>query len=123
MKMHFVPLTALMLAGCGEQQLQVQTNGVVGSCKANALPGVTVILHKPDGSVLQQHQTGPDGKLDVQWPDEARHVTLAYLDSKQSAQLHSIVDFPGDKPVSLISLYQVHLKRRYKPLVAANQFS
>lgn len=95
MKMHFVPLTALMLAGCGEQQLQVQTNGVVGSCKANALPGVTVILHKPDGSVLQQHQTGPDGKLDVQWPDEARHVTLAYLDSKQSAQLHSIVDFPG----------------------------
>ncbi len=95
MKILAGAFTCLLLAGCGEQQLQVQTNGISGSCKANALPGVTVILHKPDGSILQQHQTGADGKLDVAWPDEARHLTLAYLDNKQSAQLHTIVDFTG----------------------------
>lgn len=56
------------------------------------LAGLTVLVHKDDGKILQTHQTGADGKLSVDWPADAKHVTLLHRNSDGDYDLESYYD-------------------------------
>jgi hypothetical protein len=36
-----------------------------------------IILHRQDGSILSQSKSGDDGKINLDWPAEAKHITIA----------------------------------------------
>lgn len=39
--------------------------------------GVDIIVHNADGKIIATYQTNEAGKLDIEWPQEAKHVSIA----------------------------------------------
>lgn len=108
-------LLMLALAGCGgssgdsvttvggntgqgslqqPKKLTLDAKQISNSCRGRREPlaGVTVLIHKDDGKILQTHQTAADGKLSVDWPVDAKHVTILYRDSEGRYTLDSFYD-------------------------------
>lgn len=74
-----------------QPKLTINAKQYSSSCgmRREPLAGLTVLVHKDDGKILQTHQTAADGKLSVDWPSDARHVTLVHRTSTGRYQLQS----------------------------------
>lgn len=75
-------------------KLTINAEHYSSSCskRREPLAGLTVLLHKDDGKILQTYQTAADGKLSVDWPGDARHVTLVHRNSAGKYSLSSFYD-------------------------------
>lgn len=76
------------------KKLTIDAKQYSNSCRVRREPlaGLTVLIHKDDGKILQTHQTAADGKLSVDWPVDAKHVTMIYRNSEGNYVLDSLYD-------------------------------
>lgn len=117
-KICFLALTMLSLAGCGggtdsgvsgqsgngsgqggtqvivSPKLTLTAVQFASSCRAQELPlaGLTVQLHRGDCKILKTLTTDSRGQLDVEWPAEAKHVSLIQRRMDGSIFVESSVD-------------------------------
>ncbi len=64
------------------------------SCRAQELPlsGLTVQIHRGDGKIVKTLATDSRGQLDVEWPAEAKHVSMIQRRMDGSIFVESSVD-------------------------------
>ncbi|MCG9738125.1 hypothetical protein L1D32_08150 [Shewanella insulae] len=90
-------LSGIVLTACGGGSDETDNNQnsttpaahIVGEFKTTATQcgysvantDVTLVVHKADGSVLSQHQVDDQGKFDILWPNEAKHLTTVWQDN------------------------------------------
>lgn len=87
-------VSLVLLSGCDNDHLQLETRQIATLCaQQQPLAQVDVVLHNADGSVLSQHRTDESGKLDIEWPDGATHLTVAW--QGQHSQIYSLLNFNG----------------------------
>ncbi len=87
-------VSLMLLSGCDNDHLQLETRQIATLCaQQQPLAQVDVVLHNADGSVLSQHRTDESGKLDIEWPDGATHLTVAW--QGQHSQIYSLLNFNG----------------------------
>lgn len=90
-------LSGILLTACGgssdetdnNQNSNLPVKQIVGEFKSSATQcdysvantDVTLIVHKADGSVLSQYQMDTQGKFDIPWPKDAKHLTTIWQDN------------------------------------------
>lgn len=66
-------------------------------CDARAAnTSAKVILHRKDGSVMSTHQPNASGRLDIDWPADAAHITLVTTSNGELRLDTQLVRSSGD---------------------------